>query len=105
ANCGGLAAPHFAAIRDFVAGGGGLIIFPGDRVNPDVYNKQFFEVLGPQGETLTGARLKPLEGNPDKAETFERLSVVDFSHPALAVFDDADAGYFRSVQFFRRFPL
>ena len=30
-NCGGLNGQHFAWLRDFVAAGGGLIVFPGDR--------------------------------------------------------------------------
>ena len=50
ANCGGLNAPQFDLLRDFVAAGGGLLIFPGDRVNPQIYNTQFFPVPGPQGE-------------------------------------------------------
>jgi len=105
ANCGALAAPQFGWLQDFVYRGGGLIVFPGDRVKADVYNGQFFQVPGPQGDQLTAARLGPPQGEPEKAGTFEHLSVIDFAHPALAVFDDADAGYFRSVQFFRRFAL
>ena len=42
ANCGGLNQEHFKLLRQFVADGGGLLIFPGDRVNQDVYNQQFF---------------------------------------------------------------
>jgi hypothetical protein len=104
-NCGNLGDQHFAWVRDFVASGGGLVIFPGDRVNPDVYNKRFFPIPGPQGEQLTAARLKPPEGDPDKAETFERFAVLDFAHPILSVFDDPEARYLRTVHFGRRFPL
>ncbi len=69
ANCGGLQPPQFEMLRTFVAGGGGLLIFPGDRVNPKVYDEQFFPVPGPQGERLTAARLEAAEGDPDKSET------------------------------------
>ena len=67
ANCGGLNEAQFKALRDFVAAGGGLLIFPGDKVNPDAYNKQFFPVPGPQKEALTAATLGPAEGDPDEA--------------------------------------
>jgi hypothetical protein len=105
ANCGGLNGGHFDWLRQFVAAGGGLVIFPGDRVNPDVYNTQLFPVPGPQDERLTGVTLKPPEGDPEKVETFERLAVIDFAHPALAVFDDPDGKYLRSLRFYRRFKL
>jgi hypothetical protein len=105
ANCGGLNGGHFEWLRQFVAGGGGLLIFPGDRVNPDIYNNQLFPVPGPQGERLTGVTLKPPEGDPEKVETFERLAVIDFAHPALTVFDDPDGKYLRSLRFYRRFKL
>jgi hypothetical protein len=105
ANCGGLNPQHFEWLRQFVAAGGGLLIFPGDRVNPDVYNTQFFPVPGPQGERLTGVTLAPPEGDPDKVESFERLAVIDFAHPALTVFDDPDGKYLRSLRFYRRFKV
>jgi hypothetical protein len=105
ANCGGLNGQHFAWLRDFVAAGGGLIVFPGDRVNPDVYNRQFFPVPGPQGERLTAALLKPPSGDLDKVETFERFAGIDFAHPILSVFEDPEARYLRSVHFGRRLPM
>ncbi len=105
ANCGQLNAQHFQWLRDFVAAGGGLMIFPGDRVNPDVYSTQFFPVPGPQNERLTGVKLAAAEGDPNKAETFERLAVIDFAHPALTVFDDPDARYLRTLRFYRWFKL
>jgi hypothetical protein len=107
ANCGALNAQQFDWLRGFVRNGGGLLIFPGDKVAPDTYNTSFFPVPGPQGESLTAARLKPAEGDPNKLETFEQLSAIDFSHPALSVFNnpDPDARHFKSVRVYKRFPL
>jgi hypothetical protein len=105
ANCGALNAQQFEWLRGFVAGGGGLMIFPGDRVNPEIYETQFFPVPGPQQERLTGVTMGPPEGDPEKTETFERLAVIDFAHPALTVFDDPDGHYLRSLRFYRRFKL
>src|SRR5207302_155941 len=62
ANCGGLNQQHFVWLREFVASGGGLMIFPGDRVNPDIYNTQFFTVPGPQQERLVPFKLGPAVG-------------------------------------------
>ncbi len=105
ANCGGLSADQFTVLRKFVADGGGLIVFPGERVTPQIYNDQFFPVPGPQRERLTAALLGPPVGDPKKPETFERLTVMDFRHPVLAVFDAPGAKAFATARFFQRFPM
>jgi hypothetical protein len=105
ANCGGLGPQQFAWLRDFVAAGGGLLIFPGERVNPDIYNTQFLSVAGSQQEPLTPVRLGRPDGDLDKADMFERLAAVDFTHPILSVFDVANTKFFDAVFFQRRFPL
>ena len=66
ANCGGLQGPQFDELRTFAADGGGLLIFPGDRVNQDTCNTQFFPVPGPQGDSLTDARLEDATGRPER---------------------------------------
>jgi hypothetical protein len=105
ANCGNLNPQHFTWLRDFVATGGGLLIFPGDRVNPTVYNLQFFTVANNPREPFSPVRLGNPEGNPDMADTFERLAAIDYTHPILSVFDVANNKFFESVFFQRRFPL
>jgi hypothetical protein len=105
ANCGGLNAQQFGWLRDFVYAGGGLLIFPGDRVNADVYNNQFFTVANSQQPALTPVRLGPPEGDPDRADSFEHLAAVDFSHPVLSIFDAPDRHYFQTVHFSKWFPL
>jgi hypothetical protein len=107
ANCGTLNAQQFEWLRAFVQSGGGLLVFPGDKVNPDTYNKVFFPVPGPQGESLTAATLGPAEGDPNKLETFEHLASIDFAHPALSVFDnpDPDARHFKTMRVYKRFKL
>ena len=98
ANCGSMTAPQFDLIRDFGNRGGGLLIFPGDRVKP---------VPGPQGERLTAVNLEGPVGDLDKAETFEPLIVRDFTHPVMSVFDNPDPAqkHFKTVQIYRRFQL
>lgn len=105
ANCGALNEAQYKALRDFVGAGGGLLIFPGDKVNPEAYTKQFFPVPGPQNEALTTASLGPAEGDPAKRETYQRLASIDYAHPALSVFDAPDAHYLTTATFSRRFPI
>jgi hypothetical protein len=105
ANCGQLNGQHFTWLRDYVSAGGGLIIFPGDKVNPDVYNKQFFAVPGPMKERLVGANLSPPSGDAQKFDTFVQFTSIDFAHPVLAVFDDRESRYLTTANFYRRFPI
>jgi hypothetical protein len=106
ADCGQLNTTHFGWLRDFVSGGGGLLVLPGERVNAQVYNSQFFPAHGPQRETLTAVTLgEKFVGDPDNPDTFERLAEVDYNHPVLSVFDDREAQFFREVRVKRRWPL
>ena len=107
ANCGALNDQQFDWLRQFVRHGGGLLIFPGDKVNPATYNDRFFPVPGPQGESLTVARLGPAEGDPEQRQSFEQVAALDLSHPALTVFNtgDSDARPFKTTRVYRRFPL
>jgi hypothetical protein len=104
ANCGTLNEQQYGWLRAFVRDGGGLLIFPGDKVVGPNYNTHFFPVPGPQGQRLTDAILKPPSGDPDKVETFAALD-IDVGHPALSVFDNKDAGHFRTVRIYRRFGI
>lgn len=105
ANCGQLNQQHFQWLRDYVTKGGGLLIFPGDRVNPDVYNQQFFPEPGPLKEQLVSVRLGPPVGDPQKYDTFAQLTSLDYAHQILNVFDDPESRYLVTASFYRRFPL
>ena len=105
ANCGSLHGQHFAWLRDYVRDGGGLLIFPGARVNPDVYNSQFFCIPGPTKQKFVAVTLGAAQGDLQKADDFRRLELIDYTHPALRVFDDPKARYFATAAFYRRFVL
>lgn len=105
ANCGGLNDQQFAWLRSFVFDGGGLLILPGDKVPPDIYNQRFFAVAGAPDQYLIGARLLAAEGDLAEVGTFARFSSLDLSHPVFDVFEDPDAHYLTQVSFFRRYPL
>ncbi len=104
ANCGALTDVQFEALRGFVRDGGGLAIFPGDKVAEAAYNTRFFPVPGPQGERLTDAVLQPATGDPENADTYAALE-FDTGHPALAVFANPKARHFKTVRIYRRFGI
>ena len=104
ANCGVLRDDQFEFLRSFVRSGGGMAIFPGDRVTEVSYNTRFFPVPGPQGERLTDARLLPASGDPNNADTFSAVE-FDTGHPALAVFANPQARPFKTVRIYRHFGL
>jgi hypothetical protein len=105
ANCGALTPPQYELLRGFVNQGGGLMIFPGDKVNPEVYNTQFFPVPGPQGIRLTGANLGAAQGDPAKFETFDTLEIRDLTHPVFSAFHDPALNHFKKVRIYKRYPL
>ncbi len=104
-NCGNLNDSQFELLREFVRFGGGLMIFPGDRVNVDAYNQRFFPVPRQTAESLTGTFLGQAEGDASQRETVVRLASIDYAHPALSVFDDPEHRYLTTASFRRRFPL
>ena len=106
ANCGSLNDQHFAWLRAYVSGGGGLIVLPGDKVNQDVYNQHFFTIAGgPVPVPAVAVTLGAPEGDPNQPQTFERLATLDYAHPVLSVFDDPDARYLTGARIYRRFPM
>jgi hypothetical protein len=106
ANCGTLTDAQFEWLRTYVRNGGGLLIFPGDRVVPARYNASLFPIPGPQGERLTDAVLDAPKGDPEKEATYESVT-IDFHHPALTVFDsqNPDTRHFQTVRIYKRFGL
>lgn len=94
------------ALRDFVAQGGALMIFLGDKVDPLEYSERFassansFLPCGfgaPQGTVPQG-------GEKEAAGDSVRISEVDFGHAAMAAFRDAAGGDLTTAKFYRYFP-
>lgn len=105
ANCSQLNAEQYGWLRQYVYNGGGLIILPGDRVDFNAYNSTFFPVPGRNDERVCAVQLEAPQGDPEDADTFERLAAIDFAHPLLSVFDDPESRYLKTAHFFRRFVL
>jgi hypothetical protein len=122
-NTGALNAQQFTMLRDFVIAGGGLVIWPGDKVNPEVYTKQFFpSPLAAAGQKpkaratprtganaavdpLVDVKLAAAAGDLNKVDEFEKLAPPDYAHPVFSVFDDPKARYLMTARFLRRYPI
>jgi hypothetical protein len=88
------------AIEEYVRRGGGLVIFPGSRVNATFYNEQLF-----QRAQLLPARLGALRGQADQDQVFFGLQDKNFEHGIVSIWNDPAAGTLSSVRFFRAFAL
>jgi hypothetical protein len=124
ANAGGLNQQQFTMLRDFVISGGGLVIWPGDKINPEVYTKQFFPSPLAQStpkpaprpaarrggsdsaiEPLLDLKMAAPVGDLNQVDQFEKLAPPDYAHPVFSVFDDPKARYLMTARFLRRFPI
>jgi uncharacterized membrane protein len=91
ANVESLPAAAVEKLEDFVARGGSLLVFLGDKVNAAFYN----DALAGSHRRLGGllpARLVKVEGDPAQAKDLTYIGGVDFRHPALAPFQEPRNG-------------
>jgi hypothetical protein len=77
-NVAALADGFVAKLQDFLRQGGGLLIFTGDKIQPDNYNQKLAQALP---APLREKKLGP-EANGEK------IDKIDPSHPALQVLAD-----------------
>ncbi|MFA6544444.1 MAG: BatA domain-containing protein [Limisphaerales bacterium] len=86
ANVRQLSDAQVRALAEFVASGGGLLVFPGNRVNTEWYHR-----------TLRAAGLLPLPftalaGGLEDGRPRAKIVVQPFTHPAMELFNDARNG-------------
>ena len=86
-----------AELEAYVADGGSVIVFLGDKVNEDNYNQALYH----DGAGLLPARLAGVRGDPKK-EKFISLAVPpDSTHPLLKEFRRQRAAYLNTLQFYQ----
>ncbi|MBM4039826.1 MAG: VWA domain-containing protein [Planctomycetes bacterium] len=84
------------ALEDWVAAGGGLIIFLGDQVEEAAYN----EKLWADGKGLLPMRLTAIAGDESQRQ-WVHLSETSIVHPILRIFEGTQNPFLRRVKFFR----
>jgi hypothetical protein len=85
------------ALHDFVARGGGLVLFLGEEVVAARYEKIF--------DGLLPMALGQIEGDTERPEEFWHIGDFDFSSPAFAAFQPENSGDPTRPSFSRRFKL
>ena len=80
--------------------GGGVIIFPGARVNTGFYN----DVLARKFNFLP-ATLGTPRGQAEQEEKFFTLQRENYEHPIVSIWNDPGSGTLASARFFRAFDL
>lgn len=105
ADCGELSPTAHEQFRDFVADGGGMLIFPGGHVDLRDYNRDLIAASSRDDTELLGVRLQPATGSIGQTASFARVGGVDFAHPVFSVFRDPDAHYLAETKAYRRYEL
>jgi hypothetical protein len=95
---------NLRALKGFVRGGGGLILFPGDRVTGRW--RELFEEPRRGDTPLLPLRLENVVGDHNNRLRFDRLAAVDFGHPIFSIFRPAEGKeYLTTPKFFKRHRL
>jgi hypothetical protein len=88
ANVSGFTPSQVAALEEFVRNGGGLLIFPGDRVDPAVYNTALFK----EGRGLLPFAFEPIPAQTPSAQPAAAVAEQRFEDPVLEIFNDPRNG-------------
>ncbi|NOZ22737.1 MAG: hypothetical protein GXP25_16790 [Planctomycetes bacterium] len=94
ANLKKLSKEEAALLKDFVEGGGSVVIFPGSNTLPGDYPESL----------LPATLVKPL-GEAEKRDDFASVGKVDFDHPIFKPFRGLPPSAFSSVHIHRYFDL
>jgi len=82
ANVASLPESTVAKLEEFVAAGFGLVVFDGDRVDHQRYNRDLYK----EGKGLLPCLLKSPEGSNDPMSPTYKLVPIDKDHPVLREF-------------------
>jgi len=100
ANVADLSENTVNAIEQYLRRGGGVMIFPGGKVNTGFYNDQLLK-----RHSFLPAMLGAPRGQADQDEKFFTLQDKDYQHPIVSIWNDPGAGTLSSVRFYRAFEL
>jgi uncharacterized repeat protein (TIGR01451 family) len=87
-------------LERFVQRGGGLLIFPGNRVNAAFYNRQLGDAL-----SLLPARLGSIYGDAKSDEKFFHYQARNYGHPIVSLWRNESAGTLASARFYQAYEL
>ncbi|HYV31544.1 MAG TPA: BatA domain-containing protein [Candidatus Binatia bacterium] len=88
------------ALENYLRRGGGIILFPGDRMNPTFYNEQLFK-----RRKVLPAAFGSGRGQADQEEKFLTFQEKDYEHPIVSLWNDPGSGKLSSARFFKIYEL
>ncbi len=94
-NVDEVSADRTVALKQWVAGGGSLVLMPGNRVRATTFNDTFYR----EGNGLSPVKLNSIAGDPTMAQ-WTNFEVAPQVHPALQVMMDSDASSIGNVDVF-----
>ena len=95
-NVNSISDGNTTALKEFVANGGGVMIFPGDKVLPDDFNRSF--------AGIAPCRLKQLMAKDEKSEGWT-VGEIDLQHPIFSHFSVPQSGDFTSAKFAKYYSV
>jgi hypothetical protein len=87
-------------LKQWVANGGGLVIFPGDQVDEALFNKQLYGEGENEGKELSPVRLEEMLGD-ETEEKWVGFKIEDVKHKVLQGFIGQQTPLLESVKVFR----
>lgn len=84
-NVANFSQPEVAALESYLQQGGGVIVFGGDQVNAENYNRWLYR----DGEGLLPASVGPSVGNAAKKEAAFHFNPLGYRHPLISVYQGA----------------
>ncbi len=103
ANVTDLSPAALNSLDAYVRNGGGLMVFPGDRINTAFYNDRMHSGTGllPAAFAEPRGEIAP----PDRQQTFFGLQTANYQHRITEPWRDANAGSLGAAQFYKAFTL
>ena len=96
-----LTAEQQRGVEQFLAGGGGVLVTLGPRVNPAFYNRSLYS----EGQGWLPAKLLETTGDEKTIAIAPHPNLAGSIHPALALFADLEPGGIEAAYFPRRWKL
>jgi len=100
ANVSDLSENMLRNIEQYLRRGGGLMVFPGAKSNPNFHNEQLFRRF-----QFLPAGLGTPRGEADQDEKYFTLQDKDYQHSIVAIWNDPASGTLGSARFYRAFQL
>lgn len=89
-----------AAFEKYLGRGGGLIVFPGAKINSAFYNDKLQKKYG-----FLPAAIGDAHGNADQQTTAFHLQDKNYKHAIVSIWNDPASGTLATANFYRAFEL